>query len=288
MTDLDDDGGAAADAEADGEPDAIDAELHKQFEEDKNYLRSIKASAGDSSENFIRFVFHKIFHADVLSLASMKHMWKDKKQPSPMIFNDVLEGKFVDDGNQEVTEGVLEDQKVWSLQQCAQKFLSAAVALHQMVSREDAVPLSWDKDEDLHLDFVVAAANLRAGQFGIPRQSRWTVKSEAGNIIPAIATTNAIVGGLIVTEAVKVLAGKHADLKSTYVYKQPQRKKYLLPTEPDPKNPACYVCNETYISLKVDTDKTTLQYFINEILIKDLNFQQPSIMVGDKCVFVVI
>ena len=30
----------------------------------------------------------------------------------------------------------------------------------------------------------------------------------AGNIIHAIATTNAIVGGLIVVEAMKILAGK--------------------------------------------------------------------------------
>ena len=36
----------------------------------------------------------------------------------------------------------------------------------------------------------------------------------AGNIIHAIATTNAIVGGLIVVEAMKILAGK---LKSSRV-----------------------------------------------------------------------
>jgi ubiquitin-like 1-activating enzyme E1 B len=213
----------------------------------------------------------------------MKHMWKDKKTPRPMILNEVLEGTFFDDGNREVTEGLLEDQKVWTLQECAQKFLSTALALRNSIN-EDSPPLSWDKDEDLHLDFVVAAANLRAGQFDIPRQSKWTVKSEAGNIIPAIATTNAVVGGMIVTEAIKVLAGKSSDLKQTFVYKQPQRKMYLLATEVDQKNPNCYVCSETYISLKVDTEKTSLRFFIDEILIKALNFTQPSVMVGDKYV----
>lgn len=35
----------------------------------------------------------------------------------------------------------------------------------------------------------------------------------AGNIIHAIATTNAIVGGLIVVEAMKILAGKPESTK---------------------------------------------------------------------------
>ncbi len=36
--------------------------------------------------------------------------------------------------------------------------------------------LEWDKDVDLHLDFVTAATNLRAHIFNIPLQSRFTVK----------------------------------------------------------------------------------------------------------------
>ena len=39
------------------------------------------------------------------------------------------------------------------------------------------------------------------------------VQGMAGNIIHAIATTNAIVGGLIVIEALKLLAGKPQESK---------------------------------------------------------------------------
>lgn len=52
--------------------------------------------------------------------------------------------------------------------------------------------LSFDKDDDDAMDFVTATANLRAHIFNIPQKSRFQVKSMAGNIIPAIATTNAI------------------------------------------------------------------------------------------------
>lgn len=67
---------------------------------------------------------------------------------------------------------------------------------------------TFDKDDDLAVDFVTAASNLRAACYNIPQQSLFDAKGMAGNIIHAIATTNAIIGGLIVVEALKVLAGE--------------------------------------------------------------------------------
>lgn len=67
--------------------------------------------------------------------------------------------------------------------------------------------LDWDKDDEEAMDFVTAASNVRAHIFGIDMKSRFDVKSMAGNIIPAIATTNAVVAGLIVMEAYKILRG---------------------------------------------------------------------------------
>jgi ubiquitin-like 1-activating enzyme E1 B len=42
-------------------------------------------------------------------------------------------------------------------------------------------------------DFVTAASNLRSHIFGIELQSRFQVKEKAGNIVPVVGTTNAIV-----------------------------------------------------------------------------------------------
>lgn len=65
--------------------------------------------------------------------------------------------------------------------------------------------LCFDKDDQLAVEFVTAAANIRAASFGIPLHSLFEVKGIAGNIVHAVATTNAVIAGLIVIEAIKVL-----------------------------------------------------------------------------------
>lgn len=71
--------------------------------------------------------------------------------------------------------------------------------------------MSFDKDDQLAVEFVTAAANIRASSFGIPLHSLFETKGIAGNIVHAVATTNAVIAGLIVIEAIKVLEN---DVKS--------------------------------------------------------------------------
>jgi ubiquitin-like 1-activating enzyme E1 B len=68
--------------------------------------------------------------------------------------------------------------------------------------------LVWDKDDESAMDFVASCANIRAYIFGIAQKSRFDIKSMAGNIIPAIATTNAVIAGCIVMEGLKILQGR--------------------------------------------------------------------------------
>lgn len=70
---------------------------------------------------------------------------------------------------------------------------------------QDIGNLTFDKDDSLAVEFVTAAANIRAASFNIPLHSLFDAKGIAGNIIHAVATTNAIIAGLIVIEAIKVL-----------------------------------------------------------------------------------
>ncbi|XP_041459410.1 ubiquitin-like modifier-activating enzyme 1 [Lytechinus variegatus] len=70
-------------------------------------------------------------------------------------------------------------------------------------------PLDFEKDDDtnFHMDFIVAASNLRAENYGITPADKYKTKKIAGKIIPAIATTTSVVAGLVCLELIKLING---------------------------------------------------------------------------------
>ena len=91
-------------------------------------------------------------------------------------------------------------------------------------------PLQFEKDDDTnhHVDWLWACAGMRAAVYGIDFVDRSRVKQVAGKIIPAIATTTAVVAGLVSLELYKLVShtstksdGQHGGSKSaSWPYKQ--------------------------------------------------------------------
>lgn len=80
--------------------------------------------------------------------------------------------------------------------------------------------MEFEKDDDtnFHIDFISACANLRARNYKIPEVDRFKVKLIAGKIIPAIASTTAMVVGAVGLEIYKLVQGKNvAVMKNSFI-----------------------------------------------------------------------
>jgi ubiquitin-activating enzyme E1 len=85
--------------------------------------------------------------------------------------------------------------------------------------KQTYVPLIFDKDDELDIEWITSASNMRAINYGIPTATCQQTKGIAGKIIPAIATTTSAVSGLICIEMLKYLMGfnKINNYRSTFI-----------------------------------------------------------------------
>jgi len=232
-------------------------------------------------------LFQKFFNDDIKYLLSMDKLWTKRKPPTPLDWDCLPSNADKQPGD--AGDSGLEDQKVWSIAECATVMETAISALKEELAKTGGEFLVWDKDDLPALNFVTACANIRMHIFNIKCKSRFEVKSMAGNIIPAIATTNAVIAGCIVMEAIKFLAGQEDKCKTVYLRMQPNPRKRILVTEAlEPPNPKCIVCApkpEVHIKLNIET--FTMGSFVERILKSNLNMVAPDVEIDGKGIILI-
>ncbi|PKA62283.1 SUMO-activating enzyme subunit 2 [Apostasia shenzhenica] len=251
----------------------------------------------EDPEKYGRRIYDHVFGYNIELALANEETWINRKKPRPIYMKDVLpiesfqqNGKLDNCIKEDVAisamqvVGLTNPQDIWSLAENTKVFFEA-LRLFIEKREKDIGNLTFDKDDQLAVEFVTAAANIRASSFGIPMHSLFETKGIAGNIVHAVATTNAVIAGLIVIEAVKVLQGDFCNCRMTYCLEHPSRKMLLMPVEPFEANKSCYVCSEKPLLLELNTQKYRLRDFVEKIVRNKLGMNLPLVMIGANLIF---
>ncbi|KAM0712789.1 hypothetical protein Q7P35_000236 [Cladosporium inversicolor] len=267
--------------------DADDAEEVVKLREEAQALKKIRGLMGTSE--FAQAVFDKVFYEDIERLRSMSEMWQSRNAPEFLKFDTLkAETDLVKQGQALAAQ----DQRVWSVEENLAVFCYSLDALSNRAQAGEQ-DMSFDKDDKDTLDFVSSAANLRSHIFGIAENSEWEVKQMAGNIIPAIATSNALTASLSVLLSYKVLksqAGRTDSIAkptannslpsvtlankddallggSKMVFLNSRSTERTVTSQPLGRpNPRCPVCSPVYAHVRIPKETVpTLQDLVDEV-----------------------
>ena len=265
--------------ELDTSEDADNAEEIENLRHEALALKKIRDSMG--SDEFAQKVFDKVFKEDIERLRKMEDMWKMRRPPEAISYEQASsESTHVDSSISQ------QDQRAWTNPETCRVFLDSLQRLSKRLQDDKAEALksnlstptiSFDKDEPDTLDFVASAANIRSHIFGIEAKSKFDVKQMAGNIIPAIATTNAMIAGLCVIQALKVLKGDFGKMKMVFLNKADMRS-----GDVDKPNPDCAVCGVAMTRVKIDSEQATLRNLVEDILKGQLGYNTDEITVMNE------
>ena len=194
-----------------------------------------KFDSSKASEETAEGVFEELFFGQITK----------QKDSDPEKFAKLkpleLKNTISDQGvNEEILEEKAETkQKIFAVGEYAQLFLWSFKKLLELKKTLGFV--SFEKDDDLIIKFITSASNLRSSVFAIELLNEFQTKEIAGNIIPAICSTNAIVAAIEVSEALKYLRFLHKETeksgnKECYVQNDIEKKVNAInPLKPNPK-----------------------------------------------------
>eukprot|EP01083_Nonionella_stella_P009083 26322_1 len=258
-------------------------------EDDTNIIKDLKVEMKENEniEEFVKNTFIYLFERDIEEQLSMTDKWKNRESPITIRYNE-LESKIESLSIDTSTNTV---RKVLSIEENVQMFMKTMNEL--LVRKKSAGELVFDKDDHLTMSFVSCAANLRMYCYHIDRQSEFDNKGIAGNIIHAIATTNAVVAGAMVVQAIhilkrnKQLQAEEQKVKEDGLNTLPTRvcwvqsngRKWLYPMTMEGPNKQCFICQKSIVHLTLSPLVFNFGRFVKQILQKHLGFKQPDMTI---------
>jgi len=259
-------------------------------------LRQVQTQETVDGEAAGKRIFASLFDEDIRKQAALEDLWSDKRPPpAPLSFEAASRAE----GNGAAAAGkddqsVLEAQRVPTVAADARGFVKAVAAMYEPGRRELIGQSVFSKDDPISMDFVHCAANLRMENYRIGRLSRWDAQSIAGAIIPAVASTNAIVAGLEVVQLIHVLESRAKGVslregrcRTVWVrYPEPSRKKILQPSTLQKPSPNCFVCGSSTARVAVKSlAEWKIAALAKSCVQGALGAHHPALYFNGSCIF---
>lgn len=131
-----------------------------------------------------------------------------------------------------------------------------------------------DKDSPDDMKWVCDRAEIRAKEFGIEGVTYTLTMGVVKNIIPAIASTNALISAACVSECVKILTAHNVRVDNyTQFLGQTRVSCIALQMEMDPN---CLVCGARKIEMEADKDEKLEDFVVR--LCEKFSIKDPSIL----------
>ncbi|KAI3381905.1 hypothetical protein SNEBB_010204 [Seison nebaliae] len=262
-------------------------------------LRSLAISVDYEGQR----LFDRLFYDDINYLLRMKDLWKERQPPTPYKFDILIQETERNDKKisrkKDEKKVMLETEKIGTIQENVQLFVDSIKKLNKRLKEVNSI--EWDKDDPMSIDFTCSAANIRGTVFDIgPLISPFACKTMSSNIIPAIASTNAITAGLIVGECIRflrivteVIEEKEQisnEEKKKKIFEEcrviniymKQKDRILQPSEFDVPDENCLICSTKNQSklyrIKLDLKSISLRQLEFDILQNDLNMIAPELI----------
>ncbi|AFZ80495.1 ubiquitin-activating enzyme E1b, putative [Theileria equi strain WA] len=295
-------------------------------------LPDINTIDEDIAECYVEEIFNFLFNSEIKALESMEEVWISRKKPHPIEYipnesislkrkveeiaqdkHNALSEKIklgetqkphrtlhVSADREQISSGIKEKFKRYSVSELVSQFRNSIKNL--LLYNKRIIGLAtFSKDDETCVQFVAASANLRMLNFGISHLSTWDVQSIAGSIVPAIASTNAIVAAYQVAQLIHVLKflreNKEKEILSSkcrhvWIKANVMGSNHLLsgnlsqPEHLEKPNPKCLVCQQKSVKIQLRNFKDwKLDDFVNVIFKNAIGLDMVTIDFNERNIY---
>uniref|UniRef100_A0A8C9GUZ3 SUMO-activating enzyme subunit 2 n=1 Tax=Piliocolobus tephrosceles TaxID=591936 RepID=A0A8C9GUZ3_9PRIM len=278
-----------------------------EAEDDSNVTRKLKDAVGSVNENSVN---ENSANENSANENSANENNVNENSVNTKCPNINSTNTYVDQTNTDEAfpNGIqLQSKNIWNQEECIKIYFESFKKLYEYlnINKKTENYLIFDKDDDDCINFITAISNLRMLNFSINRKSKFDVQSIAGNIIPAISSTNAIVASLQGVQLIHVIEffeilkknneninmrdskAKHVWIKSVVNGNKIFVRGNLVNSEKLEKpNPNCLICQQPVVTIYIQNfHKITLYDFVKNICMNELKFYYPCLDKHDRNIF---